>query len=110
MIKGITVTLYERTQTGTDSMNNPVYEETAVEVKNVLVSRVSAEEMTSSTTLEGKRAIYELCLPKGDSHDWENCRVTIWGEDFIVIGPEYQYIEGNVPLSWNKKVKVGRYE
>ena len=36
-IKGITVTLYEQTQTGTDAFNDPIYTETAINVDNVLV-------------------------------------------------------------------------
>lgn len=110
MIKGITVTLYERTAGDPDDFNNPTYTETAVDVANVLVTRVSDAEMLNSANLEGKKLIYELSIPKGDTHSWENCRVTFFGEDFLVIGPVYQYIEANIPLLWNKKVKVGRYE
>ena len=110
MIKGITVILHERTQTGVDSLNNPVYAENAVEVKNVLVTPSDSSEVTSSTTLEGRKAVYELCIPKGDTHDWENNRVTIRGEDYVVFGMVREWIEENVPLSWNRKAKVARYE
>ena len=37
MIQGITVILCERTQTGTDGFNRPVYAETETAVSNVLV-------------------------------------------------------------------------
>ena len=110
MIKGITVTLYKRTAGDPDEFNNATYTETAVSVGNVLVTPATADEMIDSTNLEGKKIIYELSIPKEDTNAWENCRVTIRGEDYIVIGPVYQYIEANVPLLWNKKVKVGRYE
>ncbi len=110
MIKGITVILYERTQTGVDDLNDPVYSESPVEVKNVLVGQPDSDEIVNSVTLEGKKAEYELCIPKGDTHSWENSKVTIWGENFVTFGKVYQYIEENVPLSWNKKVKVARYE
>jgi len=110
MIKGITVILYERTQSGVDDLNDAVYTETPVEVKNVLVTPVDSTEIVNSITLEGKKAVYELCLPKGDAHEWENCRVSFFGEDWIAFGFTREYIEDNVPLSWNRKVKVARYE
>ena len=110
MIKGITVTLYERTAGDPDAFNDATYTESAVTVNNVLVTPVDSAEVVSSTTLEGKKAVYELCLPKGDTHEWENCRVSFFGEDWIAFGLNREYIEANVPLSWNKKVKVARYE
>jgi hypothetical protein len=110
MIKGITVILYERKQIGVDELNDAVYTETPVPVKNVLVLPVDTKEIVNSVTLEGKKAVYELCLPKGDAHEWENCRVSFYGEDWIAFGLPREYIEANVPLSWNRKVKVARYE
>ena len=38
LIKGITVTLYERTQTGQDAFGAAVYTETPTPVENVLVT------------------------------------------------------------------------
>ena len=37
LIKGITIKLYEKTQTGTDGFNRPIYKETPVDIENVLV-------------------------------------------------------------------------
>lgn len=109
-LKGIPVTLYARTQTGVDGFNTPVYTETPVKVENVLVSPVSAEAVVNDLQLYGKRAVYELCLPKGDTNDWTDCRVDFFGQSFRVFGPAQQYIENLVPLDWNKKLKVERYE
>lgn len=110
MIKGITVTLYNRTQTGTDDFNAPVYAEAAEAVPNVLVTPTASEEVVSEIQLYGRRSVYELCIPKGDAHDWENRRVSFFGRDFRTFGPVTEYIEANVPLMWNKKVKVEAYE
>ena len=44
-MKGITVTLYERVQAGTDPFGHPVYEETPVQVDNVLVAPASVTEI-----------------------------------------------------------------
>lgn len=110
LIKGISVTLYERAQTGTDSFHAPVYTEKPVTVDNVLVAPVSAEDIVDGLRLYGKRAEYELCLPKGDTHSWSDCRVDFFGQSWRVFGSAQEWIEQMVPLAWNKKVKVERYE
>ena len=109
IIKGITVTLYTVTQTGTDAFNRPILTETPVQVENVLVSPLSGEEITDTLNLTGRRAVYQMALPKGDAHDWENRRVSFFGESFRVIGKPTEGIEANIPLDWNRKVKVETY-
>lgn len=109
MIKGITVTLYERVQTGVDGFNAPVYAETPVQVSNVLVTPASMEDIIASTQLYGKRMAYELCIPKGDTHQWEDRRIDFFGQSFHAYTPVEEYIDANVPLLWNRKVRVERY-
>lgn len=109
LIKGIPVILYEREQTGTDAFGAPVYTETPVTVENVLVCPVGTEAVTDALRLQGKRAEYELCLQKGDPHTWEGCRVEFFGRSWRVFGCVTEYIEANLPLGWNRKVKVERY-
>lgn len=110
MIRGIDVILHERVQTGVDGFNAPIYEEQATTVSNVLVTPTTAEEIVSELQLYGKRSVYELCIPKGDCHDWEGKKVSFFGESFRVFGPVTEYIEAMVPGPWNKKVKVERIE
>lgn len=110
MIRGITVTLYERAQTGTDAFNAPVWEETPVPVRNVLVCPATQDDIVEAAGMDGRRAEYTLCIPKGDKHRWEGCRVDFFGESFRVFGPELMYIEKNTPGEWNKRVRVERYE
>lgn len=109
MIKGITVTLYAVTQTGTDEFNRPIYTETAVQVDDVLVSPLSDTEIIDTVNLTGKKAVYQLGIPKGDTHEWENRRVSFFGEDWRCIGHPTEGIESMIPLRWNKKVKVESY-
>lgn len=109
-IKGITVTLYSVEKTGEDGFGDPIYEETAVEVDNVLVAPSSNEEVLDTVNLYGKKPIYTLAIPKGDDHDWEDRRVTFFGKDWHVFGAAQQGIEDNIPLEWNTKVMVARYE
>lgn len=107
---GMTVTLYERTQTGTDAFNDPVYGTEAVEVANVLVGQPTTDEVTSSVDLYGKKIEYMLGIPKGDTHAWENTRVDIFGKPYQTFGAVIEGIEANVPTPWHKKVRVCRYE
>ena len=109
-MKGITVTLYEVTQSGTNAFNEPVFTETPVEVANVLVAPASENEILSATNLYGRKVVYTLGIPKGDTHDWENRKVSFFGETFRTFGIPTEGIEHLVPTAWNKKVMVERYE
>lgn len=110
MIKGITVTLYAQTQTGTDPFGAPIYTESAVEVPNVLVTPMGIQDIRDDQDLYGKMGVYELSIPKGDTHDWENKRISFFGAEWKSYGPVWEYIEANVPLKWNKKVRVESWQ
>lgn len=109
LIKGITVILYEKVQTGTDEWKAPVFKETPVTIENVLVSPAGDAEILSDLQLFGKRTEYELSIPKGDTHNWEDARVDFFGESWKTFGFAKEYIEELVPLDWNRKIKVERY-
>lgn len=109
MIHGITIILYEKRKTGVDAFNAPVYAETPVEVQNVLVGEPSTEDVVSEMQLYGKQIAYTLGIPKGDTHDWEDATVELFGQKFRTYGGVTQGIEDMIPLAWNKKVKVERY-
>lgn len=110
-MRGIRVTLFDRTQTGADDLNAPIYEETPVDVDNVLVAPLSTDEVLQTYTLTGRKAVYQMGIPKGDTHEWTaGKRVRFFNEDWRIIGLPEEGIEELIPLSWNKKVKVERYE
>ena len=109
MIKGISVLLYVPTQTSVDAFRAPVYSETPVTVENVLVCPTAAQAVVEELALYGKRSEYELCIPKNDTHDWTDRRISFFGQDFRSFGPVKEYIEANVPGPWNRVVKVERY-
>ena len=110
-IRGITVTLYERTATGIDALNHPIYAENPAAVDNVLVAPVSSTEVLDTYNLTGRKAVYQLGIPKGDTHTWQaGSRVSFFGADWRVIEIPTEGIEEMIPLSWNKKVTVERYE
>lgn len=109
-IHGVDVTLYEKIKTGTDQMGNPVFEDKPVIVKNVLIGDPGSDDRINILNLTGRRCAYTLALPKGDTHDWENKKVKFFGHTFRVFGIPTQGIEEMIPLDWNKKVLVERYE
>lgn len=109
MIKGIPVTLYERSQTGVDSFGAPIYAETPVTVQNVLVSPSTTDDIVNSTSLYGKKAVYQLAIPKGDQHIWEDSTVEFFGRKWRTFGFMTKGIEENIPLDWNGKIQVEAY-
>lgn len=108
MISGMTVYLLTTKQVGVNAFNEPIYSEIEEPVDNVLVGEPTADDITTTLNLYGKKIAYTLAIPKGDTHDWEDARIRIWGELYHTIGFPTQGIEANIPLSWNKKVKVER--
>ena len=110
MLNGIDITLYTKTKTGEDEFHAPVYEETPVTVRNVLVGEPATEDIVNDLQLYGRRLAYTLALPKGDSNDWHNVTVEFWGQKFRTYGDVVQGSESLIPLYWNKKGKVERYE
>lgn len=97
------------TKTGTDPFGKPIYEETDIDVENVLVSPTSTDDIVNQLTLTGKKAVYTLAIPKGDTNDWEDKEVKFFGKRWRTFGFPIEGIEDLIPLDWNKKVMVERY-
>ena len=109
-IKGITVFLSTRKQIGYDPFGKPIYEDVDIPIHNVLIAPTSTEDITNSLAIAGKKAVYTLAIPKGDTNKWQNQTVKFFGKTWRVFGNEMQGIEDLIPLDWNKKVMVERYE
>ena len=109
MIKGITVVLVAKIQTGTDAFNRPIYEYAEEKVDNVLVAPATSDDIATSQDLTGKKAVYTLAIPKGDTHNWIDATVRFFGQEWHTFGYPQEGIEANIPLDWNKKVMVERY-
>ena len=108
-MKGITITLINKVQTGVDAFNAPIYADEAISVDNVLIGEPTSEQVVEDLNLCGKRLAYVLAIPKGDANDWTDVEVEFFGERFRTYGEPTQGIDHLIPLSWNKKVKVERY-
>lgn len=112
MIKGITVHLIEKVQTGVDDLNRPIYEDDLIEVNNILVGEPSSDDISNTMSLYGKEVKYMLAIPKGDTNSWVDTEVILpapFTGKYKTIGYPTAGIEENIPLEWNKKVKIERY-
>ncbi len=108
-MKTTTIQLVIKTQTGTDPLGEPICTETTEDIPGVLVGSPSTEELTSTMELYGKHISYVLGIPKGDTHNWIDAEVVIWGERFRTIGYPETGEAANIPLQWGSNVKVERY-
>lgn len=109
IIKGIAIILLTPIKTGEDPFGKPVFKYEEEVVENVLVAPSTADDVVNSTDLTGKKAVYTLAIPKGDSHDWEDRIVRFFGQEWKTFGYPTEGVEENIPLDWNKKVMVERY-
>jgi len=112
MIKGITVQLIKKIEGDPDPLGNPTYTETEISVDNVIVGEPTTDDITDSLQLYGKVVAYTLGIPKGDDNDWTDTEVLLpapFVGKYRTIGYPTAGIEANIPLMWNKKVKVERY-
>lgn len=112
-IKGITVTLYEETVIGYDNFNDPIIHEDPVYVDNVLIGEPSADDIVTSTNLFGKTISYMLAIPKGDTHNWQDKKVSwtdAYGRTVTVktFGYPITGIEENIPVQipWHMKMRA----
>lgn len=113
-MRGITVTLYEKTQTGTDGFGAPTYTETPVQVENVLVGEPTTDDIAVSTALYQKQITYMLGIPKGDTHNWVDNRVE-WTDRYgthtvKTFGFPITGIEANIPTPWHMKVRCEQFQ
>lgn len=110
MIKGETVELEVRNQTGTDRFHQPVYETVREKVENVVIGSPSTDAVNSDLSIFGKRLMFVLGIPKGDAHNWKDSIVYIRNEKYQTYGEPLIQTESNVPGPWNTQVKVAMYE
>ena len=113
-MRGVTVTLYEQTVTGYDAFGAPIVAETATQVSDVLVGEPSTEDITTTTQLYGKTLVCMLGIPKGDSHDWQDKKVSwtdAYGTTHVLktFGFPITGVEANIPTRWHKKVRCEKY-
>ena len=110
LLKGIQIILIDKVKTGENPFGEPIFEDREITIDNVLVSPTLSDDIVNHLTLTGKKAVYTLAIPKGDTHDWTDKEVRFFNQRWRVFGIPLEGIEEMIPLSWNKKVTVERYE
>lgn len=108
-MKGTTIQLVVKTQSGTDPFGAPIYTEELVDVPDVLVGSPTTDDITDSLSLYGKKIEYMLGIPKGDTHNWLDTDVIIWGNRYRTFGYPITGEQANIPLRWGQNVRVERY-
>lgn len=108
-IKGVSVVLHARAIKEYDPLGNPIYEYTDVTVNNVLWNVSSVDDLIDTSRLEGTQELYTLAIPKSDANTWLENTVTFNGKTYHCYA-ESEGIEDLIPLEWNKKVLVERYD
>ena len=110
MLKGITIQLFVRGEI-TDPFGAPeIADGHWIDVDNVLSGEPSTEDATNTLNLYGKRVAYVLAIPKGDTHKWTDTLVRLPDGVYRTIGFPTHGIDELMPLAWNMKVKVERYD
>ena len=112
-LHGITIQLCTRHEAGIDGFNRPIYEEIPVNVDNVLVGQPTATEILEIQNITGKKIVYWLGIPKGDTNQWENAKVILpapFSGTFKTVSFPQTGIQDLIPLQWGKNIAVERYE
>ena len=111
LLKGIPVVLITKSSTEKDAFNRPITTDTRTTVNNVLVAPLSQTDVAviNELAMNGKKAKYQLAIPKGDTNNWEDAEVEFFGATWKTVGYSTIGIEELVPLGWNRKVLVERY-
>lgn len=109
-LKGITITLVGETVTRKDPFGKEIVVESEIDVENVLVAPASTDDVTNQLNLDGKKIEYTLAIPKDDTNDWIDKKVRFFGQTWRTVGIPLEGIPDLIPLDWNRKVRVERYE
>ena len=126
-MKGMTIYLAKKQQLGVDEFGMPIesvlyptnginpsdesYPEGIIwePVDDCLIGQPSSDDVTNTLALYGKKIAYTVGIPKGDTHDWTDAEIVIWGERFRTVGYPTTGEQENIPLRWGQNVKVERY-
>ena len=102
-MKGITLTFAKQTQTGTDSMNNPVNTVTEIEVDDCLIAPITEPvNVREQQALEQSRDQVRIHLPKASAADVSDSTVEWGGKTFKVDSDATQFMNENTPGRWNR--------
>lgn len=104
MIPGATVTVLRRTQTGTDALGMPTWEDAPPEqVENVLFQPSTTADLGAERP-EGDRIDVIFHFPKTYTKSLEGCRIEYGDQTFSAVGRPQAYMADATPGAWNRSV------
>ena len=110
-MRGETVIIKRRKQTGVDAGNNPVWEPAEESVDNVMVQSPNGSNASDSTRPDGITVDLTLQFPRtyaGGSLRGQT--IAVRGIDYRVVGDPIPLDGGMTPTQWNMTVNVTRSE
>lgn len=111
MIKGETVVVHRREQTGVDPGNNPIYESTETEVEDVIVAPGPRSDVEESTRPDGIEVSWTLHFPKSWTDSLRGAEISVrGGPRSPVVGDPRPYTNANTPGRWNRPVELERVD
>lgn len=112
-MKTVTVKIMKKVAGQPDPFGQPTYTDQEIDVPGVLVGEPSSDDITNALAMHGAKLAYTLAIPKGDANDWKDTTVILSGPfagTYHTVGLPTAGIDENIPLRWNKKVHLERYE
>jgi hypothetical protein len=107
-VRGETVTVITRTQTGTDPGGDAIWTTTETPVDNVLVANGSQTLSTDSIRPDGIEVACTLYFPRSFSGSLRGGIVKVRGHEYRVLGDPLPYDGGMTPTQWNLVVECER--
>lgn len=108
---GEEVTVWRKTETGTDAFGEPEYTWTGEQVHNCLVRPYTGEDVTDTPHTQGVRVDYTVAFPKTYTGRGYLCGCKVSFRDiaqddalWVVGAPDYT---SPCPTAWDTLVKVG---
>lgn len=107
-MRGETVVVKRRMRSGTGPGNTPIYEDVETPVDNVLIAPGARQDVVDSNRPDGTEVAWNLSFPKTFTGSLRNAKISVYGEDFEVIGDPRPYPNHLTPTAWNLPVEVRR--
>lgn len=105
-MRGSTVTIIGRTQSGLDPGGDPIWTSTEEQVDDVLIQDGAQANSAASTRPEGISVDRTIHMPRSwPYHSLRGCRVRLPdGIEYCVVGDPIPYDGGLTPTRWNLTV------
>lgn len=110
-MKGESVTVISRVETGRDPGNAPIYGDVETIVDDVLVAPGPRSDVIESNRPEGVKIAWTLHFPKTFSGSLRGARISVRGQKALsVVGDPQPYTAANTPTRWWMPVELEAVE